>query len=247
MEDRQIAGNLSNPPDGERTWAPQPLAVKEMFGRVVGAYDRNNAILSLGRHQAWRRAAAEASGAGPGSRALDAATGTGDLAAMLARRGASVTAVDFCPAMLDYARSKHAGGTINWVEADACHLPFDDGSFDAVTISFGLRNIAAYREALAEFRRVLKVGGRLVVLEFAEPRGRITGWLARRLIRRLPAAVASVTSPKAKDAYDYLSRSIESFLTLPQLAEAIGQAGLSGVVSRPFAFGAVGLHVGSRE
>ena len=134
-----------------------------MFARIAGRYDLNNRLHSLWRDQAWRREAVRAGGASRGDRVLDAACGTGDLAGLFARAGAGqVVGVDFCPEMLDAARRKFPRERIRWLPGDATALPLGDGEFDVVSIAFGIRNIADPSLALAEFRRVLRPGGRLL-------------------------------------------------------------------------------------
>jgi len=145
----------------------QPGEVSAMFDGVAKHYDRTNDVLSLGNAWIWRAATVKAVAPKAGEKILDLAAGTGTSSAALAKSGADVTAADFSPGMIEVGRRKHPG--ITFVEADAMNLPFADNEFDAVTISFGLRNIEDPKKALSEMFRVLKPGGRLVVCEFSKP------------------------------------------------------------------------------
>lgn len=223
--------------------AHDAAAVRRMFGRIAARYDLNNRLHSLGRDQAWRRAAAQAAALRPGETVLDLACGTGDLAMRLARAGARVTAADFCPEMLEVARRRARALEIDWVAADALALPFRAGAFDALTVAFGVRNFADLGRGLGECRRVLRPGGRLVVLEFngEEARGPV-GRLAQFYIRRLlPRSAAFIAGDRA-GAYDYLQRSVRGFLTAGQLAEAIRRAGFPAVQTRRLTLGLVSVH-----
>jgi demethylmenaquinone methyltransferase/2-methoxy-6-polyprenyl-1,4-benzoquinol methylase len=220
-----------------------PNTIRTMFARIARRYDLNNRLHSMWRDQAWRRAAAKMAQLQPGEDALDVACGTGDLTAMLAREkaGGRVVGADFCPEMLDLARKKFPHLPIEWVTADAHSLPFADASFDVVTIAFGLRNLADPRRALAGFARLLRPGGRLVVLEFTPaPRGwggRTIAWFTRHVMPRTASAIAG----EGGEAYDYLHKSVQSFLTAGQLAQALTAAGLADVRKRELTFGTVAL------
>jgi demethylmenaquinone methyltransferase/2-methoxy-6-polyprenyl-1,4-benzoquinol methylase len=152
-----------------------------------------------------------------------------------------VVGADFCPEMLDIARKKFPHLPIEWVQADAHSLPFPDSSFDVITIAFGLRNLADPRRALAGFARLLRPGGRLVVLEFTpEGRGwggRAIAWFTRHIMPRTASAIAG----EGGEAYDYLHKSVQSFLTASQLAQALADAGLADVRIRELTFGTVAL------
>jgi len=138
-----------------------------MFDRIARVYDRMNSVMTAGMHHRWRERAAELANVGPGSTALDVATGTGDLAIELARRGAEVTGTDFAPAMLEIARRKAPG--LRFEEGDALNLTYPDGSFDAATVGFGARNFGDLSQGLREMARVVKPGGRVVILEITTP------------------------------------------------------------------------------
>jgi demethylmenaquinone methyltransferase/2-methoxy-6-polyprenyl-1,4-benzoquinol methylase len=136
--------------------------VRVMFDRIALVYDRMNSVMTAGMHHRWRERAADLAEVGPGARALDIATGTGDLAVELARRGAEVTGLDFSERMLELARAK--GPQIGWVEGNALELSFEDEEFDAVTVGFGARNFSDLDRGLSEMVRVAKPGGRVVIL-----------------------------------------------------------------------------------
>src|SRR5215475_5599343 len=142
-------------------------SVRAMFDRIAGVYDVMNTVMTAGLHHRWRERAVDLASIGPGSRALDVATGTGDLAIELASRGADVIGSDFSEGMLDRARVKAPG--IAWEQADAMALPYDDDSFDAATVGFGARNFGDLDRGLGEMVRVVRPGGRVVVLEITSP------------------------------------------------------------------------------
>ncbi|HEY6399724.1 MAG TPA: class I SAM-dependent methyltransferase, partial [Solirubrobacteraceae bacterium] len=151
--------------------------VRAMFDRIAGVYDRMNGLMTAGLHHSWRRRAADLAGLGPGARALDVATGTGDLALELAGRvapGGQVIGTDFSERMLELARAKAAsfpsGADLRFEAANALALPYGNGEFDAATVGFGARNFAQLDRGLAEMTRVVRPGGRVVVLEITMPR-----------------------------------------------------------------------------
>src|SRR6185312_5382246 len=145
-----------------------PNEVRRLFDRIAPVYDAMNRIMTVGLDRSWRRLTVEAV-VQPGDRVLDACCGTGDLAIAAEREGGIVTGLDFSPAMLERARRK--SGTVTWVEGDVLALPFPDGSFDAATVGFGVRNVADLEAGVAELARVLRPGGRLAILEITHPRG----------------------------------------------------------------------------
>jgi demethylmenaquinone methyltransferase / 2-methoxy-6-polyprenyl-1,4-benzoquinol methylase len=236
-----------------------------MFASIARAYDLNNRLHSLWRDQAWRKAAVAAAqvvrrtgvspvtaldsrdGCPTGNEVLDVACGTGDLAGLFDRAGASrVVGTDFCGEMLDVARRKFRHRPIEWVLSDAHELPFADGSFDVVSIAFGLRNLVNPPRALVEFFRVLRPGGRLIVLEFdPRPQG-LAGRMIRRFISGIMVHTAGALAHDRHGAYDYLCKSVQSFLTSRELAEAIRRAGFVDVQTRGLTWHTVALHRGKR-
>lgn len=182
-----------------------------MFARIAHRYDVANDVLSLGVHRAWRRRLLDAVDVQPGERCLDCATGTGEVALALARAGGVVTGLDACEPMLVEARAKPEANDngVEFVVGDVQALPFDDASFDVVTIAWGIRNVADPVLGLAEMTRVLKPGGRLGILEFGQPDG-VTGALYRLYGERvLPKLGGAVTGDV--DAYAYLNMSSSTF------------------------------------
>lgn len=237
--------------DGDRNRADlgkDPARVSGMFDRVAAGYDRTNTVLSLGNDQLWRAATTRAVAPKRGERILDLAAGTGASSVALARSGAEVVAADFSPGMIAEGRRRYGseapGGGIrnlSFVEADAEALPFDDDSFDAVTMSFGLRNVQHPRTALAELLRVTRPGGRVVVCEFSHPPSAAFGALYRFYNNRILPVVATVVSSNA-EAYDYLNESIKDWPDQRRLAAWIREAGWSDVQWRNLTFGIVALH-----
>ncbi len=213
--------------------------VASMFDHVAPRYDLLNSLLSLGQDAAWRRATVSAVAPRPDDRVLDLAAGTGTSSRPFADAGATVVPADLSLGML--AVGKQRQPDLAFVAADALHLPFADASFDAVTISFGLRNVQDTDAALAELHRVTKPGGRLVVCEFSTPT-----WAPFRkvylqyLMRALPP-VARLTSSNPA-AYAYLAESIRAWPDQPSLADRIASAGWSDVSWRNLSGGIVALH-----
>jgi demethylmenaquinone methyltransferase/2-methoxy-6-polyprenyl-1,4-benzoquinol methylase len=233
--------------DGAMTRATldkDPAEVAAMFDEVAARYDLTNTVLSLGQDRGWRRAVADALDLRPGERVLDLAAGTATSSAALARTGADVVGCDFSLGMLRVGRrAAHEG--VELVAGDALRLPFADASFDAVTISFGLRNTSDVDVALAEMRRVTRPGGRLVVCEFSHPT-----WAPFRtvyveyLMKALPAVASRVSSDPA--AYVYLAESIRAWPAQAALAGHLQRAGWGRVAWRDLTGGIVALHRGTR-
>ena len=215
-----------------------------MFDRVSRRYDLTNAVLSGGNAALWRAATVRAVAPKPGERILDLAAGTGTSSEALARSGARVVAADFSKGMLAVGRARHHGNPrVEFVFADALALPFGDEEFDAVTISFGLRNVVDPHRALEELFRVTKPNGRIVICEFSKPsipplRAAYFTYLRRGV--PLLSKVASSNAP----AYDYLGDSILEWADQPTLAAWIRRAGYKHVKYRNLTAGIVALHRG---
>lgn len=215
-----------------------------MFDEVAPAYDLTNTVLSVGNDILWRISTTRAVNPAPGERILDVAAGTGTSSASFAAQGATVVAADFSPGMIAVGRRRQAGNSrIEFVEADATALPFEDDSFDVVTISFGLRNVVDPQKALAEFYRVAKPGGRVVICEFSTPPfAPIAAAYTFYLTRVMPVLVRLASSNDS--AYDYLGDSIRSWPRQRRLAGWLREAGFTRVAYRNLTFGIVALHRG---
>ncbi|MGP3983933.1 demethylmenaquinone methyltransferase [Streptomyces sp. KR80] len=217
----------------------QPHEVAAMFDDVAAKYDLTNDVLSLGQARLWRKAVARAVAARPAERILDLAAGTATSSQPFAAAGAYVVPCDFSLGMLREGKKRYPH--MPFTAGDATRLPFADASFDAVTISFGLRNVQDTDAALAELLRVTKPGGRLVICEFSHPT-----WAPFRtlyteyLMRALPPIATAVSS--SPDAYVYLAESIRAWPDQPALAALLGKAGWSKVAWRNLTGGIVALH-----
>jgi demethylmenaquinone methyltransferase / 2-methoxy-6-polyprenyl-1,4-benzoquinol methylase len=231
------------------TPAEKTRRVRGVFDSVAGKYDLMNDLMSGGMHRLWKRFALSQTGLRPGQRALDVASGTGDLGAGLARQvGSSGLAVltDVNREMLSRGRDRLIdrgfGGHLAFVIANAESLPFPDRSFDCVTIGFGLRNVTDKPAALASIRRVLRPGGRLLVLEFSKPRPEIQAAYDAYSFQVLPRLGAVVAGDEA--SYRYLAESIRMHPDQPALADMIREAGFDECRWHNLAGGIVALHVG---
>jgi demethylmenaquinone methyltransferase/2-methoxy-6-polyprenyl-1,4-benzoquinol methylase len=223
------------------TLEKDPLEVASMFDGVARRYDLTNTVLSLGQDRYWRRATRSALQIGPGDAVLDLAAGTAVSTVELAQSGAWCVATDFSVGML----AAGAGRAVPKVAGDATKLPFADGSFDAVTISFGIRNVVDHVEGLREMARVTRPGGRLVVCEFSTPTNPLFGTVYKEyLMRALPSVARAVSSNP--DAYVYLAESIRSWPDQAELSRRIGDAGWSAVRWRNLTGGIVALHAATK-
>jgi demethylmenaquinone methyltransferase/2-methoxy-6-polyprenyl-1,4-benzoquinol methylase len=217
------------------------MQVRVMFDRIARVYDRMNSLMTAGMHHRWRARAVDLARVGEGSRALDVATGTGDLAIELARRGARVTGIDFAPRMLEVARRKAPG--VELEQGDALDLRFDDGVFDAVTVGFGARNFADLDRGLREMARVTRPGGRVVVLEITTPQRPPLSWFFRLWFDRAVPALGRLAD---SDAYTYLPSSVRRFPDPHELGRRMTEAGLEDVSWILTAGGIIALHAGTR-
>jgi demethylmenaquinone methyltransferase/2-methoxy-6-polyprenyl-1,4-benzoquinol methylase len=218
----------------------QPAEVAAMFDAVARRYDVTNTVLSLGQDRLWRQATRRALDPRPGERVLDLAAGTAVSSAPLAKAGAQVVAADFSLGMLGAATRRDG---VDLVAADGLALPFADGVFDAATISFGLRNVADPVRCLAELRRVVRPGGRLVVCEFSRPVfAPFRTVYVEYLMKALPMVARTVSS--SPDAYVYLAESIRAWPDQAGLAALLQQAGWDAVAWRNLSGGIVALHRG---
>ncbi|MFC7788871.1 class I SAM-dependent methyltransferase [Microbacterium sp. MAHUQ-60] len=223
-----------------------PSHVSGMFDQVAAGYDRTNTLMTFGNDALWRAATTRAVAPRRGERILDLAAGTASSSASLAGTGAQVVAADFSPGMLAEGRRRHGHlPNITFVEADATALPFEDGEFDAVTMSYGLRNVQQPKKALSELYRVAKPGGRLVINEFSTPPGRLFRGLYRFYNAQVLPRVARLAGTNG-DAYDYLNESIRDWPDQRTLAGWIREAGWTDVEYRNLSFGIVALHRGRK-
>jgi demethylmenaquinone methyltransferase/2-methoxy-6-polyprenyl-1,4-benzoquinol methylase len=227
---------------------PEPQ-VQAMFDRIARVYDRMNAVMTVGLDRRWRGRAADLAAVSPGDRALDVATGTGDLALELARRvgsGGEVVGADFSEAMLAIARTKPGAGlgsTVRFEAANALELPYGDDSFAAATVGFGARNFADLRRGLAEMARVVAPGGRVVVLEITTPTRPPLSTVLRVWFDHVVPALGRLAGDP--DAYEYLPSSVRRFPGPEELAAILHESGLRDVGYRLTAGGIIALHYGT--
>ena len=215
--------------------------VRAMFDRIAPVYDAMNRVMTAGLDGRWRKETAEAV-VSAGDRVLDACCGTGDLALADLRAGGVVTGLDFSERMLERARRKSS--QIEWIQGDALALPFEEDSFDAATVGFGVRNLEDLERGLAELARVLRAGGRLGVLEITRPSGVLERFYDVWFYRVVPALGKLLPGGKA---YTYLPASVKRFPGPDDLAGLLREAGFSDVRYRLFAGGIVALHTGDAE
>ena len=220
-----------------------PEKVRQMFARVARRYRFANAVLSGGMDFWWRYVASQTVRAWDPHAVLDLATGTGDLARAIERvcPQAEVTGADFSPEMLEVARKL---GSRRLMQADALALPLPDAGFDVVTVSFGLRNMASWPQALSEMARVLRPGGHLLVLDFSIPEGPLR-FVYRPYLRYILPGFASLITGET-DAYQYLADSIEAFPRGEKLCGIMRENGFSRAVARPLTGGIVTLYTGDK-
>lgn len=223
----------------------KPQKVRSMFAAIARSYDLNNRVHSLWQDQLWRRFAVRQAAPKATDIVLDVACGTGDLSEAFARAGAArVVGLDFTFEMLQIADDKASRRLPSWntdriayIQGDAQQLPIADASVDIVSIAFGIRNVLEPTRAFAEFARVLKPGGRLVILEFAEPRFGPVRWFNSLYCRRIMPVTATWIARDRSGAYKYLPKSVETFMPPEALMSGIRATGLTNVTATPLSLG----------
>jgi demethylmenaquinone methyltransferase/2-methoxy-6-polyprenyl-1,4-benzoquinol methylase len=230
------------------TVTDEPAQVRSMFARIAGVYDLLNRLLSLGIDQRWRRALLERAGDVRGARVVDSCCGTGDVALVFARAGASVVGVDFTPEMLQHAERKKSALPAGaappaFAHGDALRLPVQPAAADVCTVAFGIRNVADRRGALREMARVVRPGGRVLVLEFTMPPGRVLGALYRFYFTRVLPGVGRLVSRDA-EAYSYLPRTVLAWPSPRAFQDEMEQEGLVDCGHRLLTRGIACVHWG---
>jgi demethylmenaquinone methyltransferase / 2-methoxy-6-polyprenyl-1,4-benzoquinol methylase len=221
------------------TGSLSPDGVRRMFDRIAPVYDLMNRVMTAGLDQRWRRLAVRLV-VRPGDRVLDGCCGTGDLAIAARRAGADVVGLDFSRPMLERARRK--APELEWIQGDLLELPFEDASFDAATVGFGVRNVADLERGIGELRRVLRPGGRVAILEITTPRGPLKPFYKLWFDVLIPLAGRVLPGGKA---YTYLPASVRRFPGPEALAALIEGQGFADVEFRRLAGGIVALHTGT--
>ena len=214
-----------------------------MFDRIASVYDLLNSVMTAGLHQRWRERAVDLGAVGPGSRALDVATGTGDLAIALRERGVEVVGVDFAEKMLEIARRK--APEIEFRTGNALALDFPDDEFDVATVGFGARNFTDLQRGLVEMARVVKPGGRVVVLEITTPQRPPLSWFFRFWFDTLVPLMGRIAGDP--DAYNYLPNSVKRFPGPRDLGAQMVEAGMTDVRWILTAGGIIAIHSGVVE
>ncbi len=227
--------------------------VRAMFASIAGKYDLLNHLLSLNIDKSWRRFTTKTVPPTPGLPVLDCCTGTADLALAYDRAGAGrspIVATDFCRPMLavglEKIRKAGASGRIAAIEGDTQHLPVPSDTFDVVSVAFGLRNVADTTRGLDEMIRAARPGGRVAVLEFSRPRGRILGPLYLAFFRRVLPRVGQALSPNRHGAYSYLPASVLQFPDGQAMLDLMARRGLIDLAMHPLTFGIATLYVGRK-
>lgn len=241
-----------------------PASIRRMFADIAPTYDLLNHLLSANRDRAWRRRAVALARLRPADRVLDVCTGTGDLAFEALRyvrsgEGGEVFGTDFCPEMIELAEQKQrqrrskegSPPNVNFAVADTLHLPFAADRFDAVTVGFGIRNVADLDGGLLEMRRVLKPGGRAVILEFTTPSAswfrRVFGLYFHHVLPRIGRWISSRRRRRPSDAYRYLPESVSEFPGPEELGRHLRGAGFDRVSCTPLALGIAAVHIGFKS
>ena len=225
---------------------------EKLFSAIATRYDFLNHLLSWNIDRRWRRKLVECAGIKPGERILDACTGTGDLAIRFARsdKSSEIIGIDFSEEMLQIARNKMErkglAGRIRLLEGDALHLPFEDKSFDVVSIGFGLRNLTDRKGGILEMARILKKGGRILILEFAPPRNNLFGLGYNAYLKTIIPVIGGIVSG-SMDAYRYFSASIAGFLQPEEIVELMGSASLKDICFKPLTGGIAYIYRGEKS
>ena len=219
-----------------------------MFDRIADRYDLMNSVMTAGMHHRWRERAADVARVGPGGSALDVCCGTGDLALELAGRvrpGGRVVGLDFSAPMLELAQAKSREGIVPvaWIEGNALELPFADDEFDAATVGFGARNVVDLERGIAEMARVVRPGGRVVILEITTPRRPPLSWFYAVWFDRIVPLLGTLAGDR--DAYTYLPTSVRRFPPAEELAALMHQVGLRDVRYLILAGGIIAIHSGT--
>ena len=228
--------------------------VRQMFAEIAPKYDLMNHVLSLNIDRLWRAKTIRILGLSPGEPVLDVCTGTGDLTLAMARslgKETEIVGSDFCVEMLQIARKKQAKNfpgfdKVDFIEADTQELPFPDDHFQAVTVAFGLRNVAVTEKGLSEMRRVCKPGGKIAVLEFSKPTVFGLRHVYNAYFKTILPRVGQSMSKNKQSAYEYLPQSVQEFPSGEALADVMRQAKLTDIKMVPMTFGVVTLYVGTK-
>ena len=219
-----------------------------MFDRIADRYDLMNSVMTAGMHHRWRERTADLANVGPGDSALDVCCGTGDLALELARRvmpGGRVVGLDFSVPMLELAQVKSRNGAVPvaWMQGNALELPFDDGEFDAATVGFGIRNVVDIDRGIAEMARVVRPGGRVVILEITTPLRPPLSWFFAVWFDRIVPLLGTLAGDR--DAYSYLPSSVRRFPPAEELAALMHRVGLHEIRYLVLAGGIIAIHSGT--
>jgi demethylmenaquinone methyltransferase / 2-methoxy-6-polyprenyl-1,4-benzoquinol methylase len=225
--------------------------IQQMFGAIAPRYDFLNRLLSFGIDRRWRTEAVQLLSYRKGSRILDVATGTGDVALEIARTtplSVRITGADFSKEMVELGKEKVAAspyaGRIDFQVAPCEDLPFPDNTFDSITIAFGIRNVVDRRLGLAEMRRVLRPGGRMIILEFSTPRSDLFRWIYYFYFRRLLPMIGGLFS--RYNAYKYLPDSVLEFPSIEEFSRMIAATGFQNIQVRELTFGIASIYVGEK-